>query len=230
MAKAKQHKITAEMTSKCSACIFLVNYEKMRVKEDPSTIERLGEVVEEGCELFRLESSRICKGAYSIFGAEARSVLTQVDLSAESICGICLPYFCPDIPDSREVKNKSNWSISLPPPSRKLKSNTKLSKMPINVLKVLHLSDIHMDLKYKVGSNADCTEPLCCRTMDGGDKPSIIDPIKGETTKPRILNATQKAWKWGDYRKCDLPWWTVNNLLQQLSRKHTFDYIIWTGD
>ena len=30
-------------------------------------------------------------------------------------------------------------------------------------LTVLHLSDAHVDFKYKPGSQADCSKPLCCR-------------------------------------------------------------------
>lgn len=30
-------------------------------------------------------------------------------------------------------------------------------------LNVLHLSDIHVDFAYKPGSQADCSQPLCCR-------------------------------------------------------------------
>ena len=30
-------------------------------------------------------------------------------------------------------------------------------------MKILHLTDIHPDLHYKVGSNKKCNKPLCCR-------------------------------------------------------------------
>lgn len=33
--------------------------------------------------------------------------------------------------------------------------------------KVLHLSDTHYDPYYMEGSNADCSEPLCCRLTNG---------------------------------------------------------------
>jgi sphingomyelin phosphodiesterase len=28
--------------------------------------------------------------------------------------------------------------------------------------KILHLTDIHLDLSYTVGTNTDCGKPLCC--------------------------------------------------------------------
>nr|XP_002130732.2 sphingomyelin phosphodiesterase-like [Ciona intestinalis] len=229
----KSTHVQGEMTTKCSACIFLVNYEKMRLEEDPSSMEELGEMVEKGCEYFRIETPRICKGAYSIFGPEATSVLTQVDLSAESICGICLPYFCPDIPDARNSGNRSDWLVSLPPLRRKRTWKSNIMEIPTKTLKILHLSDVHIDLQYKVGSNAVCNEPLCCRSQGGDKVPTIIDPIRGEAPMTKKINETNKAWKWGDYRTCDLPWWTVNDVLQKLSKtnqEEPFDYILWTGD
>ena len=39
------------------------------------------------------------------------------------------------------------------------------------------------------------------------------------------------AGKWGDYRKCDTPKRTIDNMLKHLTEKHAdIDYIIWTGD
>ena len=45
----------------------------------------------------------------------------------------------------------------------------------------------------------------------------------------------QQAMQWGDYRNCDLPIWTFEDLLKQLSEKNTgekspIDYILFTGD
>ena len=39
-------------------------------------------------------------------------------------------------------------------------------------LKIVQLSDVHIDLAYKPGSKTDCGEPLCCR--DGTSLYSII--------------------------------------------------------
>lgn len=34
-------------------------------------------------------------------------------------------------------------------------------------LRVLHLTDFHMDKDFIEGSNTDCGEPVCCRIGDG---------------------------------------------------------------
>lgn len=55
-------------------------------------------------------------------------------------------------------------------------------------LKVLHMSDVHTDLKYQEGSNGNCGKPLCCRVENG--IPS---------------NLSQAAGRWGYQGFCDLP-------------------------
>lgn len=34
-------------------------------------------------------------------------------------------------------------------------------------VKLLHITDVHLDFAYKEGMNANCNEPLCCREING---------------------------------------------------------------
>ena len=34
-------------------------------------------------------------------------------------------------------------------------------------MKLLHMSDPHIDFEYVEGANADCGKPVCCRKEDG---------------------------------------------------------------
>jgi len=34
-------------------------------------------------------------------------------------------------------------------------------------LRILHITDLHIDYDYIPGSNSDCGEPICCRQGDG---------------------------------------------------------------
>jgi sphingomyelin phosphodiesterase len=34
-------------------------------------------------------------------------------------------------------------------------------------LRILHITDLHIDNDYIPGSNSDCGEPICCRQGDG---------------------------------------------------------------
>lgn len=35
------------------------------------------------------------------------------------------------------------------------------------MVKVLHLTDLHIDLQYKENTSSTCGEPLCCRENNG---------------------------------------------------------------
>ena len=55
------------------------------------------------------------------------------------------------------------------------------------LIRVVHLSDVHVDFRYTVGTEIDCGNYLCCRPESG--YPSDPD---------------RQAKPWGSY-KCDLP-------------------------
>ena len=38
---------------------------------------------------------------------------------------------------------------------------------PRKTVKVLHITDLHLDFEYKEGTNVHCDEPLCCREHNG---------------------------------------------------------------
>ena len=87
-----------------------------------------------------------------------------------------------------------------------------LTQPDVPLIKILHLSDIHLDLEYTEGLNAKCGEPLCCRPPNNPAPPG------------------QPAGRWGDHL-CDLPLWTANNLFEHLAQhKDEFDWVYWTGD
>lgn len=89
----------------------------------------------------------------------------------------------------------------------KVFKNFKKLQEPVPQFKVLHLSDTHFDPYYEEGTNADCNEPLCCRLTNGP-----------------AANPQSRAGRWGDYRKCDTPKRTIDNMLQHIVSTHTVNY------
>ena len=79
---------------------------------------------------------------------------------------------------------------------------------------MLHLSDIHLDHKYRVGSLATCDSYLCCREEMGFP----TDPA-------------DQAGLWGAYF-CDLPIRTFRAMLEDIIENHgdEIDGVFWTGD
>ncbi|CAF3726860.1 unnamed protein product [Rotaria sp. Silwood1] len=76
-------------------------------------------------------------------------------------------------------------------------------------LTALHLSDIHVDFGYQPGSQAECFQPVCCR---------FGQPLPSQTG----------AGFWGDYRGCDLPYWTAEAIVQYIAAD--IDFVYFTGD
>lgn len=82
--------------------------------------------------------------------------------------------------------------------------------------KFLHITDIHVDLQYEIGSPATCflesTGLRCCRSYN-----IPISPYR-------------KAGVWGDYN-CDTPINLIEGALSWINRTNLdLDFIVWTGD
>lgn len=96
-----------------------------------------------------------------------------------------------------------NWEIALPSIPKPTPKNNELPKENAPSFKVLHLTDTHHDPLYAEGANAVCKEPLCCR-----DKSQIVS------------KESDGAGKWGDYRNCDPPKATIDNMLDHIVEVH----------
>uniref|UniRef100_A0A914ZAK4 Calcineurin-like phosphoesterase domain-containing protein n=1 Tax=Panagrolaimus superbus TaxID=310955 RepID=A0A914ZAK4_9BILA len=86
-------------------------------------------------------------------------------------------------------------------------------------MRVLHLTDIHVDRKYSVGTEADCshgaieTYKYCCRAQNSSSTIKI------------------PAGKYGTPAKCDIPFIMFEETMKWISsHERNLDYIIITGD
>ena len=78
--------------------------------------------------------------------------------------------------------------------------------------RVLHISDVHLDLSYKVGTNTDCGMPMCCMNFT------------------EMANDTSKAaGYWGAYY-CDTPVWTFEDMLKHIQEQHSSVSILYLCD
>jgi sphingomyelin phosphodiesterase len=81
-------------------------------------------------------------------------------------------------------------------------------------LKIVHITDVHYDPNYKVGSNTNCGAPICCRRKQG-----------------KASNPQNGAGHWGDYRDCDMPLETIASAFDDIRQRHPdVDLIYFTGD
>ena len=79
-------------------------------------------------------------------------------------------------------------------------------------LKVVLMSDLHLDYDYTPGMSNNCGKPLCCRSDSGF--PSNIDETAG---------------LWGD-RHCDTSLKTLNSMFKYIKEDIKPDLIFWGGD
>ncbi|XP_073847882.1 sphingomyelin phosphodiesterase isoform X1 [Musca autumnalis] len=161
------------------------------------------------CSNLKIQSPRVCEGVANLFGVEVVYVLQRTPLGPNEICSFVIGDGCEDV-----YNPYHEWEVVFPPVPKPPVLEVPVPKEGAPFFKVLQISDTHYDPHYVEGSNADCNEPLCCRLSSG-----------------RPANPNAAAGKWGDYRKCDTPKRTVDNMLSHIAETHSdIDYILWTGD
>ncbi|XP_064100938.1 sphingomyelin phosphodiesterase-like [Macrobrachium nipponense] len=154
-------------------------------------------------------SQNTCDGYISLFAPMLYYMFTNGTIIPSEVCGMTLnAYGCNTTRPERE------WTIEIhgdKPPVEPLV----LPESGEPTIKVLQISDMHMDPLYSPGSNADCVEQLlCCREESGV-------PVGPEA----------EAWFWGDYRYCGSPRWMLEDMLANIRAEHPdISYVLWTGD
>ncbi|KAL7285228.1 hypothetical protein ACG7TL_000322 [Trametes sanguinea] len=168
------------------------------------------------CEHFNFNKD--CATQFGIF--QLGSVITQVianadvgGLDGEMICSHFLSGLCP-APFTTPL-NLTNWFAKPKPnplPAPKKPSGKRM--------KVLHLSDMHLDPRYANGAEANCTSGLCCRENNFNTQ------SPNETVFP--------APRFGAYL-CDSPLSLIVSALQSIpvlsgTERTGFDFTLYTGD
>ncbi|XP_060838777.1 sphingomyelin phosphodiesterase isoform X1 [Rhopalosiphum padi] len=192
----------------CTACKAGAGLLQHYIKHG-KTRDDIVKITYQFCTSFKLQTPRVCEGITELFSGEVVYVMQRINIGPEEICSFVIGDACGDV-----YNPTHEWDVVFPPVPKPTPIEIKILKEPVPQFKVLHLSDTHFDPYYEEGTNADCNEPLCCRLTNG---PAV--------------SPQSRAGRWGDYRKCDTPKRTIDNMLQHIVSTHTdIDYIIWTGD
>ena len=83
-----------------------------------------------------------------------------------------------------------------------------------NTLRMLQITDLHLDLEYKEGAKGKCNYPLCCRDM----------PEENEN-----IDESELAGKYGFEGTCDANLELLKSFVEDAYNRNV-DFIIWTGD
>lgn len=201
------------LTSACAKCQAALEVGKFLAMAAPEQGPALAVAI---CHAFNFNSD--CDTMFGVLGIGA--VVTQVVANADvggfdgqMLCHNFANGVCPIPPVS--PLNLTGW-FAKPKPSPLPPPKTPSGRR----LKVLHLSDVHIDPRFDNGAEANCTTGLCCRSN-----------VRNDATFPNI---SLPAPRYGSFL-CDSPFSLVLAGLQSIpvltGTEHTgFDFTVYTGD
>jgi sphingomyelin phosphodiesterase len=154
-----------EHLAECSACeaLLLVLQALAHLGNDAFT-----GVITDVCQALGVEDKDVCAGAIGLEGPILAHDLRQMNIPSKTSQLFCMTIFglCqwPDVDTSYFVSMSDKpANASRPEPS---------GQTP---LKVVHISDIHIDLNYTAGASYNCTKNICCRPYTADDEPGVTD-------------------------------------------------------
>jgi hypothetical protein len=145
------------LSGNCSKCIAALSVGKFLAQSAPSYVP---DAMVSLCQSTGFASGSSCKTTYEAgsYGAIWTQVLALADvtgLDGRYICNTLSSTFC-----SAPVTTPLNTTNLFPKPKPK---NATAPRASGKRVKVLHLSDFHLDPRYSVASEANCSSGLCCR-------------------------------------------------------------------
>ncbi|KAI0727851.1 sphingomyelin phosphodiesterase [Fomitopsis betulina] len=196
----------------CATCLAGLEVAKFLALAAPEQGPNLAVAL---CEAFDYADDCATEYGFYTLGTPITQVIAYADVGGYDGQVICQRYFSMCADPGTSPLDLANWFATpkpnpLPPP-----------KQPTGErLKILHLSDLHIDPRYTIGAEANCSNYLCCR------------PGAYNTESP---NATvQPAPRYGAYY-CDAPLSLVLAALQSVpvltgTEEHGFNFTLYTGD
>ncbi|KAH8332330.1 hypothetical protein KR074_001319 [Drosophila pseudoananassae] len=158
------------------------------------------------CDYFDISTPEVCSGLFELNWPVFDFIFNETAAESQSFCSMLPITIC-------QVKqNEYNLTLTIEG-AVPTESNSNLPARSPDDIQILHLTDIHYDPDYLVGSNANCDEPMCCRDVlaSGAD-------------------ASSAAGFWGDYRACDAPRPLIVSAFEHIKANHKFEWIYHTGD
>jgi hypothetical protein len=201
------------VSGNCSKCVAALNIGKLVAQVAPT---RVPDALVGLCQSTGFASNSSCATTYAAgaYGAIWTQVLAFADVSGLDglyICSSLSTTFCP-LPPATPLNTTGLFPKAKP-------ANARAPAASGQTLKVLHLSDLHLDPRYAVGSEANCSSRFCCRT----DTPTAT----GQTPLPAPL--------YGAF-ECDTPYDLATAALQSVGPltgvegNDSFAWTIYTGD
>ncbi|KAK7740908.1 hypothetical protein SLS53_004971 [Cytospora paraplurivora] len=126
------------------------------------------DVIIDVCKALGVEDDDVCEGAIDLEGPILAHDLRKMEIPSKTSKLLCLTVFglCqwPDVDTS--------YSVTM---SEKPANATRPATSDQTPIKVVHISDIHVDLNYTTGASYNCTKNICCRPYVEDDEPGVTD-------------------------------------------------------
>ncbi|KAL9938090.1 hypothetical protein V8E36_002713 [Tilletia maclaganii] len=255
--------IIAGTDTACNKCIASLKLGQTLARQDPESSPR---VMQSLCRLYKYKTSptvdAACNRTYAAetLGGTNTQVLSYADFTsvdstdAQYICSNVLGQ-CP-LPPARELTQAflDSWFRGRRQPRSGLPNvafKAGSPDLPLiggllgavfpqskkrRPLRVLHFSDIHVDPRFLIGSEAACTNGQCCRadSFNATVAPNAVELLGTGPAYPHKLDASNisaQAAYWGN-RKCDAPWSLVVAALESVNKINNgpVDMALYTGD
>ena len=205
------------ITGNCSKCQAALAVVKVVAQQAPSNVPSMLVTL---CETYAFASNTSCVDTYS--ATSDGGCLTQV-LAFADVSGLDGQYICSELSSSFcKLPTASPLDVTNLFPKPK-PANAHAPPASGKRVKVLHLSDFHLDPRYAVASEANCSASLCCRTNVHASGKSI-----GQVESPAPL--------YGAY-ECDTPYYLGLAALQSIGPltgthggKDPVAWTLYTGD
>lgn len=232
-------------TSDCTKCLTAIHAAQRLVRlsphDGPKGMIELCKKYNYGSKKYGLTNDEVCERLYapSTLGAEYTQILSYVNLTdgqqdAQAICSRVFSY-C-DSPSPRNFTDEffEKWFADVggrDAPAKKVRTRKSNGHKKRRPLKVLHMSDIHLDPRFLVGGEAKCTSGQCCRA-DSFNSSVVTGPPKTPHTFLNSSSLVEKAQYWGNYL-CDSPYSSVMSAFEAvkpLNGGQDVDFTLYTGD
>ncbi|KAH8280869.1 hypothetical protein KR054_002633 [Drosophila jambulina] len=158
------------------------------------------------CDYFGVATQEVCSGLFDLNWPIFDFIFNETVAESQSFCGMLPIAIC-------QVKqDEYNLTLTIEGDSP-TEHNSELPARSSDDLLIVQFTDIHYDPLYVAGSNAECDEPMCCRSAlaSGAD-------------------SSAAAGYWSDYRSCDTPLHLIHSAFQHAKDNHMIDMIYHTGD
>ncbi|KAI3478284.1 hypothetical protein L1887_59808 [Cichorium endivia] len=232
--------LTNTFSSSAANCTKCTDALKTAQKLAQQAPEQVPGMLVELCKKYNYKSAATCEATYApqVLGSVYAQVLSYANFSegstdAQYICNIVVGSSTSSctLPAPREIDEGflDDWFRGQRIPPAEYNRNVGEPTKNGNDLRVLHMSDIHVDPRFFVGGEAACTNGRCCRADAYNATLSSGKFTQGMLPK---ANISEVSTYWGNF-KCDTPWSLVMASLEAvtpLNGGEEVDMTIHTGD